>query len=242
MKAMILAAGFGTRLGELTQSKPKILMDINGKTVLELILIKLKYYGFNDIVINVHFLADMIEEEALRLSEILDVNIFFSDERAALLDTGGGVYKAREFFDQDHFLLYNGDILSDINLKALYDYHAGKDAIATVATRNRPGNRFFLVDSNGRVRGWTNRKTGVDIVTIEEPMELQEIASTAISVLSPRIFDYMNEGIYSMTSILLEVAGKELVTSFRYDAGYWIDVGSPEMLEEARALSFDPGV
>ena len=217
-------------------SQPKILMDINGKTVLELILEKFKLYGFDDIIINVHYLADMIEEEGARLAKELVLNISFSDERDALLDTGGGVYKAREFFGNDPFLLYNGDILTDMNLKALFDYHVRKKAMATVATRNRPGNRFFLTDKEGRIRGWTNRKTGMDIVTIDEPMELQEIASTAITVLSAEIFEYMKEGVYSMTSILLDIAGKELVTTFKYDAGYWIDVGSPEMLQEARRI------
>jgi len=178
----------------------------------------------------------MVEDEALRLAEKLDVRISFSDEREELLDTGGGVFKARDFFGDDDFLLYNGDILTDINLKAFYDFHKRKEAAATVAIRERPGNRFFLIDKDARIRGWTNRQTGVDIVSIDEPMELKEIASMALTVLSPKVFDYMSEGKYSMTSILLDMSVDELITTFRYDAGHWIDVGSPEKLEEARLL------
>ena len=236
MKAIILAAGFGTRLGELTRDTPKILIDMNGKTVLELILNNLKKYGFDDVIINVHFLADLIEEEAVRLSEKLGISITISDERDMLLDTGGGVYNAREFLGNEPFLLYNGDILTDLNLKALFDFHTRKDAAATVAIRNRPANRVFLVDKNGRIRGWRNRQSGLDIITIEEPMELNEIASTAITVFSPKVFDYMKEGIYSMTSILLEMSGEQNVTTFKHDKGYWLDIGSKDSLDIARNM------
>ncbi len=236
MKAMILAAGFGTRLGTLTNTTPKILIDINGKSVLELILTKLLSHGFDDVIINVHYLADMIEEEAFKLGEKLGIKISISDEREKLLDTGGGVYKAKEFFQDESFLLYNGDILTDINLKAFYNFHIRKEAAATVAIRERPGTRFFLIDDAGRIRGWTNRQTGVDIVTIEEPMELKEIASMALTVISPKIFEYMEDGIYSMTSILLDMAADELITTFVHNSGHWIDIGSPEKLEEARKL------
>jgi len=236
MKAMILAAGFGTRLGNLTENTPKILIDVNGKSVLELILTNLKKHGFDDIIINVHFLADMVEEEAFKLGEKLDLKISISDEREKLLDTGGGVYKAKEFLLEEPFLLYNGDILTDINLKAFYDFHIRKEAAATVAIRQRPGNRFFLIDNNGRIRGWTNRQTGVDIVTIDEPMELREIASMALTVISPGIFKYMDDGVYSMTSILLDMAANELINTFTHDSGHWIDMGSPEKLQEARLL------
>ena len=105
MKAMILAVGFGTRLGDLTSETPKILIDVNGKTVLELILEKLKHHGFTDIVINVHYLADMVEAEASRLESLLGLNIVISDEREQLLDTGGGVYKARELLGNEDFLI-----------------------------------------------------------------------------------------------------------------------------------------
>ncbi len=236
MKAMILAAGLGTRLGDITSGIPKVLVDINGKTLLEIILTKLSDNGFDEIIINVHHHADMVEEQSLLLAGKLGIKVVISDEREGLLDTGGGLYHARHFFDDKPFLLYNGDILTDLNPGKLYDFHIRKGAAATVATRERDGNRFFLVDHSGRVRGWTNRQSGLDIVTIDEPMELSEIASMAITVLDPKVFKYMDDGKYSMTSILLDMAGHDKVLSFRYDSGYWLDIGSPEMLEKARKL------
>lgn len=236
MKAMILAAGYGTRLGEITQAKPKILVDLGGITLLEWILIKLKVSGFDDIIMNIHHMADMVEEEGIKIAKRVGVRLSFSDEREELLDTGGGLYKAREFFDNEPFLLYNGDVVTDLDLRKIYSYHLRKGASATIATRERQGNRFFLVDQTGTVRGWTNRQSNIDIVTVDEPIELTEIASMAISVFNTQVFDIMQEGKYTMTSVILELAGKELVTTFRYDSGYWIDIGSPRKLEEAREL------
>jgi NDP-sugar pyrophosphorylase family protein len=241
MKAMILAAGLGTRLGELTSKLPKVLVDINGRSLLEIILSRLRYHGFDDIIINVHHHADLVEEQCSVLGAKLGVGITISDERDGLLDTGGGLFKARHFFDDKPFLLYNGDILTDLNLGTLYDFHLRKGAAATVATRDREGSRLYLIDKSAQIRGWTNRQSGIDIVTIDEPMELREIASMAITVLDPRVFDYMDEGVYSMTSILIELAGREKVMSFSYDGGYWIDIGSPSMLAKARSMIDPPG-
>lgn len=142
MKAMILAAGLGTRLGEITSTRPKVLVDINGRSLLELILTRLRDHGFDDIIINVHHHADLIEEQSALLAKKLGVGVTISDERDGLLDTGGGLYKARHFFDDKPFLLYNGDILTDLNLAKLYDFHLRKGAAATVATREREGAGF----------------------------------------------------------------------------------------------------
>lgn len=236
MKAMILAAGLGSRLGDITASTPKILVDINGQTVLERILRNLQQYGFDDVIINVHYLADRVEEEALRLAAETGIRVSFSDERDELLETGGGLHKARNFFDEQPFLVYNGDILTDIDLSKMYNYHVRKNASATIATRERPGKRFFLIDSAGDIKGWSNSQSNIDIITTDQPVELREIASMAISIYSPEVFNYMQEGKYTMTSIILELSKKKLVTSFQHDKGYWIDIGSPEKLMEARRI------
>ena len=236
MKAMILAAGMGTRLGEIGKNTPKVLLDINGKTVLELIVEKLHAGGFEDILINVHHHAHKVIDASRELMDKMDVNIRISDETDELLDTGGGLYKARHFFDNEPFLVYNGDILSDIKLETFYNYHVKKNALATIAVRNREGNRAFLVDSEGIVRGWTNRKSAVDIITIDKPMELFEIPSMALTVYDPEIFSFMEEGKYSMTSIILKATETGRVISFKYDRGYWIDIGTPEKLQEAREM------
>lgn len=233
---MILAAGYGTRLGRISKEKPKVLLDVNGLSVLERILLKLSSHGFNDVIINVHHLAGMIMDEVDGLCEKLNMKITVSDERDELLDTGGGLYRARDFFDEKPFLVYNGDILTDLNLATLYQYHLSKNALATIAVRKREGNRAFLVDDGGIIRGWTNRQYHIDMVTIDKPTRLYEIPSMAISVYDPGIFDYMDEGKYTMTSIILKASATGKVVSFKHDRGYWIDIGTPEQLEKARLL------
>jgi NDP-sugar pyrophosphorylase family protein len=236
MKAMILAAGYGTRLGRISKEKPKVLLDINGMSVLERILLKLVNHGFNDVIINVHHLAGMIMDEVDELREKLKMNIALSDERDELLETGGGLYRARDFFDEKPFLVYNGDILTDLNLAKLYQYHLRKNALATIAVRKREGNRAFLVDDDGIIRGWTNRQSYIDMVSIDKPTRLHEIPSMAISVYDPGIFDFMDEGKYTMTSIILKASATGRVVSFKHDGGYWIDIGTPEQLEKARLM------
>ncbi|MDT8402254.1 MAG: nucleotidyltransferase family protein [Bacteroidales bacterium] len=236
MKAMILAAGLGTRLGEISKDTPKVLLDINGITVLERILLKLESHGFNDIIINVHHHAGRIIEAVKEFQEKFNVNISISDESGELLETGGGLYRVRDFFEDKPFLVYNGDILTDLNLEKMYEYHVSKGAIATIAVRNREGNRAFLVDDEGVIRGWTNRENHIDIITIEKPMNLHELPSMAIAVYDPEIFDYMEKGKYTMTSIILKATATGRVIAFRYDRGYWVDIGTPEQLEKARHL------
>ncbi|HCC69741.1 MAG TPA: nucleotidyltransferase [Bacteroidales bacterium] len=236
MKAMILAAGKGTRLGSISKETPKILIDINGKTVLERIVKKLLSHGFNDVIINVHHLADKVIDAVEEIRKKEDINITISDERDELLETGGGLYRVRDFFDNEPFLVYNGDILTDLNLQKMYDYHIKNDALATIAVRDRDGKRAFLVDENGIIRGWTNRESRVDMITIEKPMTLYEIPSMAISVYNPGIFDYMEEGKYTMTSIVLKATESSRVIVFRYDRGYWVDIGTPEKIEKAKSI------
>ena len=233
---MILAAGYGTRLGRLSKEKPKVLLDLNGLSVLERILLKLGSHGFNDVIINVHHLAGMIMDEVEGLREKLNMKITISDERNELLETGGGLYRARAFFDEKPFLVYNGDILTDLNLATLYQYHLSRNALATIAVRKREGNRAFLVDDDGIIRGWTNRQNHIDMISIDKPTRLYEIPSMAISVYDPGIFDYMEEGKYTMTSIILKASATGKVVSFKHDRGYWIDIGTPEQLEKARLL------
>ena len=197
MKAMIFAAGLGKRLGNITESIPKALVDINGKTALQMAVEKCSAYGFDDIIINVHHFADMVEDEVKRLNK-MGFRISVSDEREKLLENGGGLYKAREFFDKDPFLLYNVDIISDLDLSALYRLHLEKKGLATLAVRHRPGKRFLLVDKEGQLRGWRNISTGEQILAGVNEEGLSEIAFSSMHIVEPEIFNYMNEGIYSM--------------------------------------------
>lgn len=233
MKAMIMAAGKGTRLGKITESVPKVLVDINGKSLLQMAVETCTRYGFSDIIINVHYLADMVEEEIKRLSRS-GFRISVSDERDVLLENGGGLFKARDFFDRNPFLVYNADIVSDLNLSSLYRYHKKNKGLATLAVRNRLGNRYLLVNSEGVLKGWCNKATGEKIITGDVTEDLSEIGFSSIQVIDPEIFKYMKDGIYTVVSLYLQLAASHRIVTYRCDEGYWFNVGTPESLENVR--------
>ena len=237
---MILAAGKGTRFGKITETMPKVLVDINGKSMLRLAVEKCVAHGFDDIIINVYHFADMVEEEINRLNK-LGFRISISDERDMLLDTGGGLYKAREFFGSDPFLLYNADIITDLDISILLDQHKKNRSLATLAVRNREGLRYFLVNQQGLLRGWYNKATGERIVTGSTDEKLSEIAFSSLHIIEPDIFKFMSDGIYSMTTLYLQLASSNKICTFRVDDGYWFNTGTPEILEEVRrTLSSEP--
>ncbi len=182
MKAMIFAAGLGTRLGKITENIPKALLQLNGKTVLHHAVEKCRDHGFDDVIINVHYFADKVigEVEMLKKS---GYRIEVSDESGRLLETGGGLYKARDFFDSNPFLLFNVDIITSFDLGALYHYHLMKKGLATLAVRHRPGTRYFLTDREGKIRGWRNKVTGEQILAVADTSELSEIAFSGIHVV-----------------------------------------------------------
>jgi MurNAc alpha-1-phosphate uridylyltransferase len=235
MKAMIFAAGLGKRLGAITNNIPKALVDINGKTALHLAVEKCSRSGFNDIIINVHHLAGMVEDEVKRLNN-MGYRVSVSDERELLLENGGGLFKARNFFDCNPFLLYNVDIISDMDLPALYRHHTEKRGLATLAVRHRPGKRFLLVDSEGRLQGWRNISTGEQILAGPIDSGLNEIAFSSMHIAEPEIFNYMTEGIYTLIDLYLRLASDHRIYTLKHDEGYWVDVGTPESLELVRKL------
>jgi len=233
MKAMIFAAGMGTRLGELTRTKPKALADINGMTMLHLTAEKLVRAGFDDLIVNIHHHPALMMEEIEKLRG-MGFRITVSDESDELLDTGGGLKKARQFFSEQPFICHNVDEFTDLDLRVMYENHVASGALATLATRHRPGNRFLLVDRNGRMRGWRNNATKEEILTTGSARGLTEAGFSGIQVVSPAIFSLMPEGIYSLTSLYLTLARDNLIMTFMHDEGYWFDCGTPENLEKIR--------
>ncbi|HNR41722.1 MAG TPA: nucleotidyltransferase family protein [Bacteroidales bacterium] len=234
MKAMIMAAGKGTRLGRITQTIPKVLVDINGKSLLQRAVETCSRFGFDDIIINVHYLADQVEEEIQRLRR-LGFRLSVSDERERLLENGGGLFKARDFFDNDPFLVYNADIVTDLDLSALLRYHREKNGLATLAVRKREGSRFFLVNGDGMLKGWCNNATGEKILAGDPgSAPLTEIGFSSIQILDPVIFSYMTEGIYTVVDLYLKLAPLHNIFTYRHDSGYWFNVGTPENLEKVR--------
>jgi N-acetyl-alpha-D-muramate 1-phosphate uridylyltransferase len=235
MKAMIFAAGLGKRLGKITENIPKALVDVNGKSALQMAVEKCSGHGFDDIIINVHYFADMVEEEVIRLNK-MGFKISVSNERNMLLETGGGLFKARGFFNKSPFLIYNVDIISDLDLSALYKFHLEHKGLATLAVRNRPGNRFYLIDKSGLIRGWRNNATREQILTSNISEELSEIAFSSMHIVEPEVFNYMEEGVYTMTSLYLKLAAEHKIYTYKHNEGFWFDIGTPESLKKIRSL------
>lgn len=237
MKAMIFAAGLGTRLKPLTDNCPKALVEVNGTPLLEIVIRKLKHYGFNDIIVNVHHFADKIET-FLEANHNFGINITISDERDELLDTGGGLKKTAPFFnDNQPFLVYNVDILSNINLKALYDYHTGTKALATLAVSNRNTSRYLLFDNDNTLSGWQNIKTNEAIIKRGQQKDLTPLAFSGIHIIDPKIFSLINQkGKFSITPLYLELAEKHAIKGYIHTNDFWLDAGKPESLERASAV------
>lgn len=195
MKAMIFAAGLGTRLKPITDSMPKALVPVNGKTLLEVVIHKLILAGFDEIIINVHHFPEQIIDFLTKKNNF-DIRIEISDESDELLDTGGGLKKAAHFFDDGKpFLIHNVDILSNIDLKKFYTQHLkDKKRLTSLVVSYRDTYRYLLFDDVMRLHGWINIKTGntkpVENLAVQS---FQKYAYAGIQVVSPRIFELMEQ-------------------------------------------------
>jgi NDP-sugar pyrophosphorylase family protein len=239
MRAMIFAAGLGTRLRPLTNNKPKALVEVDGMPLLEIAIRRLKYFGCRDIVINIHHFGDLILQ-FLEDKRHFDINIMVSDERDLLLNTGGGLKKARPFLEDAPFLVYNTDIITNMDLKTIYQKHIINGSIATLATRDRSTSRYLLFNEDHRLVGWTNVKTG-ELKLPVPSTEYRQRAFSGIHVLSPKIFDFMpKEEVFSIIDVYLNIAADQLILEYPHDEDQWIDVGKIPELE--RAAKFLKGI
>lgn len=233
---MIFAAGLGTRLRPLTNDKPKALVEVGGMPLLEIALRRLKWFGVSKVIVNVHHFAGQVEQFLDEMKE-LGMEIAISDERAQLLNTGGGLKKARWFFEgEEPFLVQNVDILSSLDLKALYEAHRRSGALATLAVRDRETSRYLLFDEEWQLVGWRNRHSGEE--RRSRPQQpARPWAFSGIQVLSPGIFEYFpEEAVFSTIDLYLEAAKKEVILGYPHDKDLWLDVGKPPALERAAGL------
>ncbi|MGB7549072.1 MAG: nucleotidyltransferase family protein [Terracidiphilus sp.] len=238
MKAMILAAGLGTRLRPLTDDRPKALVEVEGRTLLEIALLRLRAFGVREVIVNAHHFADMIVEY-LRANANFGMRIEVSREQV-LLDTGGGLKMAAHFFleagedSQQPFILHNVDVISTIDLGRMIRFHAEHDALATLAVQGRETARYLLFDQQGRLCG---RRAGHDgeVELVRSASQAQALAFSGVHVLSPRIFSRMEEeGAFSIIATYLRLAAQgENILAFRADEYYWRDLGRPEDLLQA---------
>jgi NDP-sugar pyrophosphorylase family protein len=230
MRAMILAAGLGTRLRPLTDNRPKALVEIAGRTLLAITLSRLRKFGIRDVIINVHHYADMIADY-LERNKNFGMHIELSREEV-LLDTGGGLKKASYFFlgdspsSQEPFLMHNVDVISTIDLRQMVEFHIENKALATLAVQERKTSRYLLFDDQLQLCGrWVRNEheTGFD------PSSRRALAFAGIHIVSPRLFAMMSEsGIFSIITSYLRLAEQgERILAFRADEYYWRDLGTP---------------
>lgn len=228
MKAMVFAAGLGTRLYPLTKDRPKALVEINGKTLLEIVIRRIIEAGIDDIVVNVHHFSGLMKE-FLRQHHF-DAHISVSDESEFLLDTAGGLKFAEPLLQgADHILLHNVDILSNIDLKKLMDAHLSSSALATLAVRERKTSRYLLFERGTmRLCGWRNVKTGEEIIPVAMQNECP-LAFSGIHIVKREILDFIppHEKL-SMTPLYVQLAGANRIQGFLHQRDEWMDVGKYE--------------
>lgn len=240
MKALVFAAGLGTRLRPLTDTLPKALVPINGKPLLEHVIRKLVESGFDEIIVNVHHFADQIIN-FISQNKQFGIRIEVSDERDELLETGGGIKKAAWFFDDKKpFLVHNVDILSNINLRHLYNSHLENNDIATVVVSRRDTSRYLLFDDTLRLNGWVNTQTG-EIKLPFANLDIhfcQKLAFSGIHVLSPDIFSRMEtwQARFSVIDFYLSIAAKDKIRGYIPDNLQMIDVGKIDSLQKAQSF------
>lgn len=230
--AMILAAGLGTRLQALTQDRPKALVMLNGKPLLQHVLERLIRNGFHHIVINVHHFSHQIID--FIASHSFKADIIFSDESEQLLDTGGGIVKATPLFkNSDFVLVHNVDILSNVDLQALGNAFLHSEDDAWLLTQERNSTRKLLFDDEGLLQGWTHRaenrfkwvKGAID--------NYNELSFSGIHLFKPDLFAGFSVAPYSVIDLYLDLAKRHLIRSTFIQPDYWFDLGKPEQLTEA---------
>jgi NDP-sugar pyrophosphorylase family protein len=241
MKAMILAAGLGTRLRPLTDDRPKALVTVGGRTLLEITILRLRSFGVREVIVNVHHFSGMIVD-FLKANNDFGMKVEVSLEEE-LLDTGGGLKKAAHFFGgglEEPFILHNVDILSSIDLAEMARFHRERGALATLAVQERASSRLLLFDEFGQLCGRRAVRDGEAIDPRSQNRDWRHpppfvLAFSGIHVLSPKIFSKLEEeGAFSIISSYLRLAVQgEKIVAFRADKSYWRDLGKPESIRQA---------
>ena len=239
MKALLLAAGLGTRLRPLTDHRPKALVEVGGLPLLEIAVRRLKYFGFRELVVNIHHFGEQVID-FLAWHQNFGLNIALSDERDLLLDTGGAIRKARLLLGEtDPFLVYNVDVVTSLDLPAMIEWHRQSGGLATLAVRRRPTSRYFLFDPTGRLQGWRNKRSGEErwCAPAGNPGEVLEWAFSGIHVLDPAIFDLLPEqAVFSIVDAYLMLGREHRILAYPHDHDDWVDCGKPDSLAAAAAL------
>jgi NDP-sugar pyrophosphorylase family protein len=262
---MIFCAGLGTRFKPWTDKHPKALAMVNGQSLLERNIRYLQQYGIFEVVINVHHFADQIEEAVTR-NRGWGSDIFISDEREELLDTGGGLLKAQRFFPTDQrFITLNADILTDLHIGKLIEFHESRQPIISFGVTDRKSSRVLLFDLNDRLCGWRNVNTGEEKISLLGGKVSSSVPASAggatssvvasgtanstglipkayscVVIFEPSIFNLMSgygfSGKFSLTDVYLKLAGDYPIMGYDHSGDRFVDVGKPESVAVAEKL------
>lgn len=232
---MILAAGLGTRLKPLTETTPKALVEVGGVPMLKLVAERLVRAGATRLIVNVHHHPEQI----IRFIDDNDgfgVETHVSDESGELLDTGGALAHASGLLSRDApFFLHNVDVVTDIDLPAMYRAHTDADPLASLAVMRREATRYLLFDEEGSLCGFGNSSTGLHRDARTPVGATERLGFSGVHVLSPRIMDMITEtGAFSIIALYMRLASDNIIRAHRVDEARWIDIGRPEQLERAR--------
>ncbi|MDD2199173.1 MAG: sugar phosphate nucleotidyltransferase [Bacteroidales bacterium] len=236
MKAFILAAGLGTRLMPLTKDIPKAMVAIKGKPMIGHLIEKLTKSGFNQIVINIHHNGEKIIEYVNNLS-FSGAEIFISDERNKLLDTGGGLLKAKNLLENSNdFLVHNVDIYSNIDLREMYLHHKSSNNLVSLAVKERTSSNYLLFDNDNTLCGWYSNTTGAKRI-VKEREEYKELAFSGIQVISSEIFKHITEkGKFGVIPMYLRLAKDHNIGAYIHNDKDVLDLGKHESLKKAQSL------
>jgi N-acetyl-alpha-D-muramate 1-phosphate uridylyltransferase len=236
MKAMIFAAGLGTRFKPWTDSHPKALAQVNGKTLLQRNIEYLQLSGITDVVVNAHHFAGQIIQTVTE-NKGWGSNVMISDERDAVLETGGGLVKARHLLDGDEpFVTVNADILTDLDIPALVSFHKEQKALISFAVSARKTSRYFLLNEHNRLCGWMNTTTGEQKIVLPGN-NLRPLAYSCVVVFEPAVFPLIRQqGKFSLTDMYLDLAPEHKIMCWEHGGERWIDVGKTESVAKAEAL------
>jgi NDP-sugar pyrophosphorylase family protein len=236
MKAMIFSAGLGTRFKPWTDKHPKALAIVNGKSLLQRNIEYLQHYGIVDVVVNVHHFADQIEA-ALKTNRGWGSNITISDERAQLLETGGGLLHAKPFLEHSGpFVILNVDVLTDLDLSGLLNFHEKHHSLISFAVTNRETARNFLFDESDQLCGWVNTATGEKRISLSREHYIPK-AYSCVAVIEPDFFNVIRQnGKFSLTDTYLDLARDHLILGYDHSGDKLVDVGKPESVVRAEQL------
>ncbi len=236
MKAMIFAAGLGTRFKPWTDHHPKALAIVNQKSLLQRNIEYLQSFGITEVVVNVHHFADQVIQ-AIEANQGWGSKVIISDEREEVLETGGGLLKAASLLQTNEtFLTINADILTNLDLHQILAFHASRQALVTVSVTNRKASRHFLFNEGNRLCGWENNQTGEQKISIHHT-PLHPMGYTCVSVFSPGIFEAIPQrGKFSLTDTYLQLAAEHLILGYDHSGDTFIDVGKPESVAIAETL------